>query len=289
MAEVTAAATPVVKERTVQAFAGNEWQTQDRITALVCGHPKGAGKTTLAISVTKPNQTTAVVACDLGRLSIPPSVKREQLLVFPYQEVTRKMDETGNSKPLRDVFIKLTGDLYTIYCAVKEQKAIKIEGGREFPPPDNIVIDGMSRLNSMLVDGQCAMNNIADPSDVSKEQRFAFWGKRLRNTLTIVEQFASLPCNVVMTTWVDAVKDSEGKPTGVWLPDIGGKMDLLAAGTVGASLFAYSVAGKFKVRTQADGMYPWVGIRSRYGLPAEIDVTITGAAGEKAPWERVFG
>lgn len=267
-----------------------EWQTQERETVLVAGAPKGAGKTTLALSMGKKEDYTIVIACDHGKLSVPPHRDRSRILVLPYQDLTREFTETGgHSKPKRDVYMKLTGDLYTIYKAVKEQKAIQLGEGKEFPPPQNIILDGMSRLNSMLVDGQCAMNSIDDPSDLDNKA-FKFWGKRLRDTLCIVEQFACLPCSVCMTTWIDQVKDSDGKPTGVWYPDVGGKMDMLSAGTVGAALFAYSRQGRFYVRTKADGAYPWVGVRDRYKLASEIDVTIDDTpAGSIPAWQRIFG
>ena len=282
---------PQPSERPKRELVGNTadlWATQERITVLIAGMPKGAGKTTLAISATEPGQSTVVMACDLGRLSIPPNVDKSQVLVLPYQEVTRKLDGHGGSKPLKDIFNKITGDMYEVYLSVRDQKALTLAGGKEFPPPTNLVVDGLSRLNSMLVDGQCAMGSIDDPGDITKEQRFNFWGKRLRNMLTLVEQFASLPCNVFMTTWIDAAKDSSGSPTGVWLPDVGGKMDLLTAGIVGAALLAYSRQGRFYVRTTADGIYPWCGVRDTYGLKAEVDVTIERKPGEKSPWRRIF-
>lgn len=265
-----------------------EWGIQDRETVLIAGAPKGAGKTTLALSVGKPDDYTAVVACDLGKLSVPPGRSRERILVIPYQDLTREFTaDGGHSRPKLDVFKRLTGDLYTIYKAVKEQSAIPLRDGKEFPPPQNIILDGMSRLNTMLVDGQCALNNIDDPSDLDNKA-FKFWGKRLRDALTIVEQFAGLPCNVVMTTWIDQVKNADGSATGIWYPDVGGKMDMLTAGTVGAAMLAYSRQGEFFVRTKADGQYPWIGVRDRYNLQSEINVTVKGTPGEVPPWQRIF-
>ena len=87
----------------------------------------------------------------------------------------------------------------------------------------------------------------------------------------------------------DPKKDKEGNETGVWLPDVGGKMDLLTAGMVGAALFCYSRAGKFYVRQQSDGAYPWVGIRDKYGLQPEVEVTIDPSGKLPMPFERVFG
>lgn len=283
------------KERLLEGSLLSEWTTQERETVLIAGLPKGAGKTTLALSValTKAPRT-AIIACDLGKLSIPPGVDPKNVLVLPYQNLTREfvvgegVAGAGHSKPVKDVYMKLTGDFYQIYNSIKNDQAIKLSNGQEFLPPQNLIIDGMARLNGMLVDGQCALNNIADPSDLDNKA-YKFWGKRLRDTLTIVEQFVSLPVNVVMTTWIDQQKDSEGKPTGIWLPDIGGKMDLLTAGTVGAALLAYSERQgdklAFKVRTKPDGTYPWCGVRDVYTMPATIDVTLPHAV---PAWDRVF-
>jgi hypothetical protein len=270
----------------MQGATADQWKQQEFWSVLAAGMPKGAGKTTLALSAPQP---TIVVACDLGRISIPPGVDRSKVLVLPYQDLTRVMEESGTTKPKRDIYVKLTKDLFNIYTSVKAQNAIKLEDGKEFPPPATIVLDGVSRLNNMLVDGLCAMNNIDEPTFAvgDKGKAFAFWGKRLRSILTIVEQFASLPCNVVLTTWVDQQKDSEGKPTNVWLPDVGGKMDIVASGTVGAALYLFSRMGKFYARTKPDGMYNWCGVRDKYDLKEEIDITIE--KGQPSPWERIFG
>jgi hypothetical protein len=286
MAEIT--------QRTIEGSVLADWAPQGRETVLVAGMAKGAGKTTFALSSTLPGARTVIIACDLGKLSIPPGVDRNNVLVLPYQQLTREFFDApagtvglGHSRPVKDVYLRLTGDFYQIYNSIKSDQAIRLTNGTEFAPPQNLILDGMARLNQMLVDGQCALNNISDPSDLDNKA-FKFWGKRLRDTLTIVEQFACLPVNVILTTWIDQQKGADGTPTGVWLPDIGGKMDLLTAGTVGAALLAFNKQGKFFVRTKPDGMYPWVGVRDTYTLPAEIDVTVGGGPAEIPAWSRVF-
>ena len=275
-------------QRTLTASLASEWAVQTRETVIIAGNPKGAGKTTFALSATKPGQRTVVVACDLGKLSIPPMVDKSNVLVVPYQALTREISE-GHSRPVKDVYLKLTGDLYEIYDSIRKDRAIRLDGGREFAPPHNVILDGVSRLNGMLVDGQCSLNNILDPSDLDNKA-FKFWGKRLRDILAIVEQFASLPCNVILTAWVEEKKTPDGQGTGVYFPDVGGKMDVLAAGEMSNAIYGYSRQGKFFVRTKADGSTPWIGMRDRYtGIPAEIDVTIEGKPGEKSPWSKVFG
>lgn len=277
----------------MQGVVASQWENQQHYTVLAAGAPKGAGKTTLALSSTTPS---VVVSCDLGKLSIPPGVDRTQILVLPYHELTREMKDQGATVPVKDVYMRLTRDLYSIYTAVKSGQPLKQDNGEVFPTPKTIVLDGVSRLNNMLIDGLCALNNITEPvfGKGDKGSAFKFWGQRLRGILTIVEQFASLNCNVILTTWIDQQKDGEGNFTGVWLPDIGGKMDLLAAGTVDAALYCYSRQGRFYVRTKGDGMYPWCGVRDRYSLAAEIDVTIEMMPDGKnvkgqLPFQKIFG
>ena len=267
----------------MQGTTADQWKQQDYWSVLLAGVQKGAGKTTIALSAPTP---IAVVSCDLGRLSIPPSVAKSQILVLPYHELTRVMGDMGTSVPQKDIYVKLMRELTEVWRAVKKGEPIKLESGLEFPTPKTVVLDGLSRLNTMLVDGKCALNGLLYADDLPKEARFKFWGTRLADVLSLTQQFASLPCNVVLTAWVDPKNDAEGKPTGVWLPDIGGKMDLLTAGLVSAALYCYSRAGKFYVRPKSDAAYPWCGIRGEYNLPNDIEVTI-GADG-KLPWEKIF-
>src|SRR2546427_3507858 len=179
----------------MQGQTADRWETQKHWTVLIAGAPKGAGKTTLAMCSETP---TVIIACDLGRVSIPPGVDRSKVLILPYQDLTRLMDGTGHTTPQRDVYTRLTRDLYDVYKAIKAQQPIQLTSGETFPVPRTVVLDGLSRLNNMLVDGMCALQNILDPSDLAAKGKggaFEFWGKRLRSIMTIVEQFSSLPCN----------------------------------------------------------------------------------------------
>lgn len=261
----------------------DKWETQKNETVLLAAMPK-LGKTMVATSGPLP---MVVVACDLGKLSIPPSQDRSQILVLPYQELTREMGDAGTTVVKKDVFTRLMSDLYGVAKAVKAGAPIELEDGTVFPTPKTIVLDGFTRLNQMIIDGKLALNNLQYTEDLSKEIRFNFWGKRLTDVYAVVQQFASLKLNVVITSWVKAQVGKDGGQTGVWLPDIGGAMDLRTAGVVGTSLLCYARGGKYYVRTQPDGIYPWCGIRDRIGIPAEVDVTIT--AQEPLPWNRIFG
>lgn len=262
----------------------SDWDKQKNRTVLLAGPPKGAGKTTFALSFPTP---ILVQSFDLGLLSIPPGVDPTQVAVVAYHDVTRSLGEDGKSHPKQDLYAKLLRDLQVAYDSVKSGKGIKLPDGSEFPPPRTLVADGLSRLDTMLVDGQCALQGVAYPEDIPDKQRFGFWGRRLRDVLTATQQFASLDCNVALTSWVGERMDKDGKPTGVWYPDIGGKMDILGAGIVGAALYCYGRGGRYYVRTKADGIYPWVGVRGNYDAVNEIDVTIE--PGKPLPFERVFG
>lgn len=268
----------------MQGSTADKWSVQQHETVLLAAMPK-LGKTMVATSGPLP---MVVVACDLGKLSIPPAQDRSQILVLPYQELTRALSDQGTTTPQRDVFTRLMRDLYSVAKAIKSGAPIELEGGVTFPTPKTVVLDGFTRLNQMIIDGKLALNNLNYTEDLSKEIRFNFWGKRLTDVYAVVQQFASLKVNVVITSWLKAQMSKEGQPTGVWIPDIGGAMDLRTAGVVGTALLCFAKSGgKYFVRTQPDGLFPWCGIRDRIGTPAELDVTITPAA--PLPWKTLFG
>lgn len=267
----------------------DKWETQKNETVLLAAMPK-LGKTMVATSGPLP---MVVVACDLGKLSIPPAQDRSQILVLPYQDLTREMGDQGTTVVKKDVFTRMMRDLYSVAKAVKSGEPLQLEKseafpeGLMFPTPRTVVLDGFTRLNQMMVDGRLSMNNLQYTEDLSKEIRFNFWGKRLTDVYAMVQQYASLKLNVVITSWVKAQMTKDGQPTGVWLPDIGGAMDLRTAGVVGSALLCYSRAGKYYVRVQPDGMYPWCGIRDKISTVGEVDVTID--AKNPLPWTKLFG
>src|SRR3990167_2136278 len=274
----------------MQGTKASEWVTQEYETVLVAAKPK-LGKTTFATSA--PTQMV-VVACDLGKLSIYPGTKKEDILVLPYQELTREMGDLGTSNPKRDIFTKLMRDLSDIARSIKNGEPLKMEDGTEFPTPKTVVLDGFTRLNSMMVDGKLALSNKQYTEDLDKNMRFNFWGKRATDIYTVIQQYASFKkCNVVITAWVyPEVKSSphgSSFETGRWLPDIGGKNNLRTAGVVAnAILCDYDPIKKiYIIRTRPDSRYDWLGVRDRFDLQSEIDVTYK--KGTPGPWERVFG
>lgn len=272
----------------MQGVVATQWVTQEYETVLIAGNPK-LGKTTLATSAPGP---IALIACDLGKLSIYPGTKREELLVLPYQDLTREMGDLGTSNPKVDVFRRLTRDLNEIYKAIRDEQPLKVEGQADFPTPRTLVLDGFSRLNDMLVDGKLAMQNKAYVEDLDKAMRFSFWGKRAQDIYTIIQQFASLKkCHVVITSWMQAEtktgEDGKSYETGVWWPSVGGKNNMRTAGVVSNAVVVEGRGGKFYARTKPDGKYPWLGLRDNFTTPAEVDVTYV--PGGPSPWVKLFG
>jgi hypothetical protein len=272
----------------MQGTKASEWVTQEFETVLVAGQPK-LGKTTFATSAPTP---TVIVACDLGKLSIYPGANRDEILVLPYQELTREMGDLGTSNPKKDVFVQLMRDLAAISRSIKAGEPLKLEDGTEFPTPKTVILDGFTRLNDMLVDGKLALSGKSYVEDLEKQIRFNFWGKRATDIYTQIQQYASLKkCHVVITSWIQAEMktDMTGQSveTGVWLPSIGGKNNLRTAGVVSNAVVVESKGGKYVVRTKPNSKYPWLGLRDNFVTPEEVDVTYV--AGGKSPWEKVYG
>lgn len=277
----------------------NEWPMQDYWSVLLAGLPKGSGKTTFAMSAPKP---LVLFSFDLGRVSIPPGVNPNDVLIIPYHDLTRTFQLDGSTLPQRDIWANLTTDLNAVLQALKRQEELILDNGKRFPPPKTIVADGMSRLGSMLVDGRLALNNRGYTDDLPKEDRFKFYGKRLTDVYTMVQQIVASDCNTIMTSWIDeqVITGIDGKPqrTGVWLADIGGKADLLTAGVVSATIVCSSkkvaIPGttnfktKFYAQVKSDAKFPWLARRGIYTDESEIDITLPRADG-KLPWELIFG
>lgn len=274
----------------MQGMTADKSEIQKHHVIQVAGGPK-LGKTDFATSAPTP---MVVIACDLGEITIYPGAKRDEILILPYQEVTRKIGSAGETIPQRDVFNRLMRDLNTIQASIRAHEPLKLEGGVEFPTPKTVVLDGFSRLNTMLVDGKLAMNNKLYTDDLDKSIRFNFWGKRGTDIYALVQIYASLGVNAIITSWIKAeVKTSaEGQSyeTGVLLPDIGGANDRKTPGTVASSVMCVSRGGKYYIRTKPDATTPWLGVRNRFDLPTDVDVTHgSNPKPEDNPWRKVFG
>ncbi len=248
----------------------------DYIKAMLWGAPKNPGKTTNAMSFPTP---IAVLSFDPGNLSIPPWVDRSQVVVQRYHDPTRALNPLGGTVPSKDVVQDFTRDYIKLAELIRNQKPLVDDNGKELWVPRTVVLDGMTRLNSMMIDSQCMRQGVAEPAGLPKGESFKFWGGRLSLSKTFWELFLSLPCNVILTAWEDIVKDSEGKETGQRRPDLGGKLDIWGAGYVDASLYCFAQGGRYKVRTKGDGLIHGCGVRDKYTLPDVIDVTLDKGVG----------
>ena len=273
----------------MQGVTANKWAKQEAHIVQISSGPK-LGKTDFATSAPSP---LILIACDLGEVTIYPGAKREEILILDYQDVTRKIGGAGETIPQRDVFSKLMKALQEVYTAAKTQQPLKLEDGTEFPAPKTVVLDGFSRLNTMLVDGKLAMNNVLYTDDLPKNIRFNFWGKRGTDVYTVVQMFASLSVNVAITSWIKAETktntDGQSYETGLLLPDIGGSNDRKTPGTVASSIMCVSRGGKYYIRTKPDAATPWLGVRNRFDLPYEVEVTHGPNPTGLTPWEIIFG
>ncbi len=269
----------------------DKWQKQRTHVVQVAAGPK-LGKTDFATSAPTP---MIVVACDLGEVTIYPGAKKDEILILDYQDVTRKIGSAGETIPQRDVFSRLMKDLSEIHRAAKAHESLKLENSVEFPPPKTVVLDGFSRLNTMLVDGKLSMNNKLYTDDLDKSIRFNFWGKRGTDIYALVQLYASLDINVVITSWIKAEVKTDRESgmsyeTGQLLPDIGGANDRKTPGTVASSIMCVSRGGKYYIRTKPDAATPWIGVRNRFDLPMDVDVTHGPTPTEaERPWTKIFG
>jgi AAA domain-containing protein len=274
----------------MQGVKANEWETQTYESVYIGGKPK-MGKTSAATSAPTP---MVFVACDLGKISFWPGAKRDEILVLPYQDLTREMGDQGTSNPKKDIFVQLMRDLSDIARSIKTGMPIKLGDGTEFPCPVSVVLDGFTRLNSMMVDGKLSLQGKSYTEDLEKQVRFNFWGKRGTDVYTILQQYSSFKkANVIITGWVKAEKrtlpDGSSVETGRWLPDVGGANDLKTAGVVANTLLAdFEPTSKdYVLRTKPDSRYDWLGVRDNFTV--ENPVKVTYKPGEKSPWEKVFG
>lgn len=274
----------------MQGIKASEWGVQEFESVYIGGKPK-MGKTSTATSAPTP---MVFVACDLGKISYWPGAKRDEILVLPYQELTREMGDQGTSNPKKDIFVQLMRDLSDIARAIKTSTDLKLGDGTTFPCPKTVVLDGFTRLNSMIVDGKLSLQGKSYIEDLEKQIRFNFWGKRGLDVYTVLQQYSSFKkANVVITGWIKAEKrqmpDGSSVETGRWLPDVGGANDLRTAGVVANTLLADFDATRqqYVVRTKPDSRYDWLGLRDNF--TTENPVVTTYKPGEPSPWQKLFG
>jgi hypothetical protein len=115
------------------------------------------------------------------------------------------------------------------------------------------------------------------------------WTKRIDVMRNILHSVIPLPANIVLIAW-EVAEMKDNKATGAVIPDIGGKLDNMVAGKVDAAIRCYAKfqnAPQYLAQVQPDGVREWIGIRGAFGLPKDIDVTIS-ASNKVLPWDRVF-
>ena len=230
----------------------------------------GTGKTCLLLSQPTPH---LVLACDTGSLTIPPGIDRTQIFVEEFHLPTRQFNNEGKTTPIRDIYTTTVRRLHEIYTAIATGKPLLDSGGNSLPSLASVSIDGVYRLNQMLIDGQCVLNNVNEPGEMGKHT-MKFWGSRLLSMMTILNQFAGLSLNVGFTTWERIETNDQGNPTGRVFPHIGGQMDIVGAGLADAMLYCFIRNGKYFVRTQSDGMIQGCKVRNNFSMPPVIDITI---------------
>lgn len=256
-------------------------QKKGRVT-LAFG-PVGAGKTTLIASQPTPH---LILACDAGNVTIPPGVNRDEVYIEEFHEATRKFNNEGKTVPIGDIYRKTVKRLHEIYTALASSGTLMDDTGKPLPTLVSISIDGVYRLNQMLVDGQCVLNNVNEPGEMGNKT-MKFWGSRLLSVMTIFNQFAGLGINVGFTTWERIETNDDGNPTGRKYPHIGGQMDIVGAGLADAVLYCYRQGGRYMARTKSDGMIQGCKVRNNFTLPDTLDVTIEKDG--KLPYQKLWG
>ncbi|MCI0530282.1 MAG: ATP-binding protein [Nitrospira sp.] len=267
---------------------------------LSYGPPKGSGKSTFW--ATAPG-TKLVLQYDLGASTFPPGSNPNDFWIQTYPDLDSAGLKTGfNSDKwarTKEVYAAVVKDLDAIVEGFKAgNNEITLHDGTKVPLPDTLILDGLVRLDNIIVDGFCAINNIKDPGDAMDAKGKVgggvqkFWGRRLSVFNKLFTLAISLPCHVGAITWEDVKTASDGQGGYSVVsrePDVGGKLNVWSPGMFDACLYHCNLGGKFMVRTQPTGEIQRVGVRNTYGMDPLIDVTIDPKnPGEKSPFSRVF-
>ena len=269
----------------------------------LAGAVKSAGKTTFALTAPPP---TLVLQFDQGGTSIPPGVDPGSVSIREYTRALPAflLDKEGTIsssdwKKSAETGEAMWKDAMTIRSSfLRKDPEIILANGQVLPLPTSIVIDGATNMADFIGDWTLSKDGKTGPDDYSN--RFAFWRKRLHNSLAYLNYFLPLGANVVIAGWEMAesktIVSPAGKelqiPTGRITADLGGQLNTQVPGGVGAALHAYSELKdgilRYFIQTQRDTVRDWVAVRGIYGLRSPIDVTIK--PGDKdLPWARVFG
>jgi len=283
------------------AINGQDMNEQRKWKWLSYGPPKGSGKSTFAM--TAPGKKL-VLQYDLGASTFPPGTDPKDFWVQTYPDhdaagIKSTSDKWNRTKV---TYAAVITDLNNVVEAFnKKADEITLHDGSKVPLPDTLILDGLVRLDNIIVDGFCAINNISDPGDALDSRGKAgggtqkFWGRRLSVFNKLFSLAISLPCHVGAITWED-VKTSMDERGQVNVlsrdPDVGGKLNVWSPGLFDGCFYHCNMAGKFMVRTAPTSEITRVGLRNTYGLAPLIDVTIDpkliGTPAYLSPFNRVF-
>jgi len=280
------------------AIRGSEMNETRKWKWLSFGPPKGSGKSTFAM--TAPGKKL-VLQYDLGSSTFPPGTNPEDFWIQTYPDLDSKGMERGKTSDKwgrsKEIYTKVVTDLDAVVQAFAQGKQeIELHDKSKVPLPDTLILDGLVRLDNIIVDGFCAINNIADPGDMMDARGKVgggtqkFWGRRLSVFNRLFTLTISLPCHVGAITWED-VKTSMNERGQLEVigrePDIGGKLNVWGPGMFDACIYHYPAGGRYMVRTQPTTEISRINVRNVYNLDPVIDVTID-AKNPTLPFERVF-
>src|SRR5262245_32883341 len=151
----------------MMAVNGSQMNQERKWKWISFGPPKGAGKSTFAN--TAPGKKL-VLQYDLGASTFPPGVDPGEIWVQTYPDLDASALKAGanSDKWARSkvVYGQVVTDFDNIVTAFNNKASeIKLFDGSIVPIPDTIILDGLVRLDNIIVDGFCAINNIKDPGD----------------------------------------------------------------------------------------------------------------------------
>lgn len=283
------------------AVNGMQMNQERKWKWLSYGPPKGSGKSTFAM--TAPGKKL-VLQYDLGASTFPPGTNPADFWVQTYPDHDAAGIKSGSDKWNRTkvTYGAVVTDLNNVVEAFnKKADEITLFDGSKVPLPDTLILDGLVRLDNIIVDGFCAINNISDPGDALDSRGKVgggtqkFWGRRLSVFNKLFSLAISLPCHVGAITWEDVktTMDDRGQMQVLSRdPDVGGKLNVWSPGLFDGCFYHCNLNNRFMVRTAPTSEITRVGLRNTYGLDALIDVTIDPKKlGDKdylPPFNRVF-
>lgn len=255
------------------------------------------GKSTLAFYAPQP---IVVLNYDGGNPGIPPGVQGRDIYIQNYPVAENEVDPS-NAKWSRsgEVGAQVIKDILDVRnTLVSEADELELMDWYtmtpfKMPRPKTVILDGLVQFNNILLDWLMASEKMKDTAD-ARQDALKFWSMRLSRMNTLFRFILPLPCNKVFNTWATDEMEGTGanrKPTGVVIPDIGGKMNDWAAGIVDASLYFFTERAnnrtKYYVCTKPNASVKCVGVRGRYDLPDVLDITIDPAR-PKNLWDELW-